>query len=75
MSQYTCLNCGYVFDEQKGSPAQRLAPNYNALLQGGCGWHHGEASEPIAVEPGTKWEDVPSEYTCPSCGADKNMFE
>lgn len=75
MSIYTCINCGYVFDEEKGSPAQRVAPNMNAMLQTGCGWHKGEAPTPVAVEPGTPWENVPQNYTCPSCGAAKNMFE
>jgi rubredoxin len=26
------------------------------------------------VEPGTKWEDVPDDWVCPICGADKDMF-
>lgn len=26
------------------------------------------------VAPGTKWEDVPEDWTCPDCGADKSYF-
>ena len=26
------------------------------------------------VAPGTAWEDVPEDYTCPLCGAVKKMF-
>ena len=26
------------------------------------------------IEPGTKWEDVPEDFTCPLCGVDKNQF-
>ena len=77
MDQYTCLNCGYVFDEEKGSPNQRMAPNLNTLKVTGCGWHKNQDKAPdvVGVEPGTKWEDVPPEYTCPSCGSSKDMFE
>ena len=27
------------------------------------------------VPPGTQWEDVPSTWTCPECGAVKDDFE
>jgi rubredoxin len=27
------------------------------------------------VEPGTPFEDVPDDWVCPDCGADKDMFE
>lgn len=27
------------------------------------------------IEPGTKWEDVPDDWTCPDCGASKADFE
>lgn len=27
------------------------------------------------VAPGTSWEDVPEDWTCPHCGVDKDMFE
>ena len=27
------------------------------------------------VAPGTKWEDVPSDWVCPLCGAAKEDFE
>jgi rubredoxin len=42
-----------------------------------CGWEYDEAAgypdENIAA--GTKWEDVPEDFVCPLCGADKDMFE
>lgn len=77
MSQYTCLNCGFVFDEEKGLSGKRMAPNWNALLKSGCGWHKGseQASEMTGIEAGTKWSDVPEEFTCPSCGKEKDWFE
>ena len=27
------------------------------------------------IEPGTKWEDVPDDFTCPDCGASKFDFD
>lgn len=27
------------------------------------------------VPAGTAWENVPEDYVCPMCGADKSMFE
>lgn len=42
-----------------------------------CGFEYDEAAgmpdEDIA--PGTKWEDVPEDWTCPDCGAPKDDFE
>ena len=27
------------------------------------------------VNPGTAWEDVPADWVCPKCGAEKEFFE
>ncbi len=27
------------------------------------------------IEPGTAFEDLPDDWTCPDCGAEKEMFE
>lgn len=27
------------------------------------------------VEPGTPFEDLPDDWVCPECGAEKDMFE
>jgi rubredoxin len=27
------------------------------------------------IAPGTKWEDVPENWTCPDCGAGKSDFQ
>jgi rubredoxin-NAD+ reductase len=27
------------------------------------------------IAPGTRWEDVPSDWACPECGASKDDFE
>jgi len=42
-----------------------------------CGYIYdeekGEPDEGIA--PGTRWADIPDTFTCPDCGASKDMFE
>lgn len=42
-----------------------------------CGWEYDEAkgAPEIGIEPGTKWEDVPSDFRCPVCKAQKVKFE
>jgi rubredoxin len=76
MAAYTCLGCGYVFNEEKGVHAGGVAPNYNAMLKTGCSWHKNpESRKNVPVLPSTKWEDVPAEFICPSCGAPKELFE
>ena len=27
------------------------------------------------IAPGTAWEQVPEDFTCPICGVDKSLFE
>ena len=42
-----------------------------------CGWIYSEeAGVPEeGIAPGTRWEDVPINWTCPECGARKEDFE
>ena len=42
-----------------------------------CGYIYDEAegAPQEGIPPGTKWEDVPSNWTCPECGARKEDFE
>ena len=42
-----------------------------------CGWiYDEEAGWPEDnIKPGTKWDDVPMNWTCPECGARKDDFE
>jgi len=42
-----------------------------------CGFEYDE-EEGLPEEdipPGTKWEDLPDDWTCPDCGAPKEDFE
>ena len=42
-----------------------------------CGYVYYEATgDPDnGIAPGTKWEDVPDDFTCPLCGVGKEDFE
>jgi rubredoxin len=42
-----------------------------------CGWIYDEATgdSEHGLLPGTRWEDVPMNWTCPECGARKEDFE
>jgi rubredoxin len=42
-----------------------------------CGFIYDEAAglPEEGIAPGTRWEDVPLNWTCPECGARKDDFE
>ena len=42
-----------------------------------CGYVYDEdlGDELLDIAPGTKFEDLPTDFTCPLCGADKDQFE
>lgn len=42
-----------------------------------CGFVYDEAiGDPDnGIAPGTKWEDLPEDYTCPLCGVGKEDFQ
>jgi len=42
-----------------------------------CGYvYDPEEGDPgSGVAPGTAWEDVPDDWTCPECGVGKDQFE
>ncbi len=42
-----------------------------------CGWVYDEAdgAPDYGVAPGTTWDEVPEDFVCPLCGADKSMFD
>lgn len=41
-----------------------------------CGYIYdpAEGDYENGVEPGTAWEDVPADWVCPTCGAEKEDF-
>jgi rubredoxin len=42
-----------------------------------CGWVYDPQSglRDQGIEPGTAWEDVPDDFTCPLCGVGKDQFQ
>ena len=42
-----------------------------------CGWvYDEEKGDPDSgVAAGTKWDDLPDDWVCPMCGAEKSEFE
>ena len=42
-----------------------------------CGWIYDEAAgvPEHGIVAGTRWEDIPPNWTCPECGARKEDFE
>lgn len=42
-----------------------------------CGWVYDEAAgmPDEGIAPGTRWADLPMNWTCPDCGARKDDFE
>jgi rubredoxin len=42
-----------------------------------CGYEYDEAAGDPAngIAPGTKFDDLPADFTCPLCGVGKDMFE
>lgn len=42
-----------------------------------CGWVYEEANgaPDDGIAPGTRWVDVPMNWTCPECGARKDDFD
>ena len=39
-----------------------------------CGYEYDEAAGDNGIAPGTKWEDIPEDFTCPLCGVGKDQF-
>lgn len=42
-----------------------------------CGYIYDEKSGDLehGIAPGTRWEDVPADWSCPDCGVTKVDFE
>ena len=42
-----------------------------------CGWIYDESKELLmkGLSPGTRWEDIPSDWVCPLCGSGKEDFD
>lgn len=52
-------------------------PAYKSWMCVVCGFiYHEEDGMPgEGIPAGTRWEDIPEDWTCPDCGAVKSDFE
>jgi len=52
----------------------KVYKSYMCLI---CGFVYSEAAglPDEGIAPGTRWEDIPMNWTCPECGARKEDFE
>ncbi len=75
------------YQEVKRGKAPKTAPTYQEVPKKAekidkytcsvCGYTYDpEKGDPESgIKPGTKFEDLPADWTCPVCGADKSKFE
>ena len=52
-------------------------PTKRAWMCANCGYiYEQEKGDPQGgIAPGTAWEDIPDDWKCPDCGAEKADFE
>jgi rubredoxin len=69
-----CYRIGKTFSPMNESNPSAEMRNWMCLI---CGWIYDEAAglPDEGIAPGTRWEDVPPNWTCPECGARKEDFE
>lgn len=62
--------------KMKRAVPKKVKPNWKYHVCNGCGYeyHPGEGDPEGEVRPGTRFEDIPEDWTCPACGEDKDMF-
>ncbi len=78
MKGFSPKNAPTYIDESKLKEEVKNTGKVNELWQ--CQLCHytyeSEKGDPISgIEPGTKFEDLPDDWCCPICGADKSMFD
>ncbi|MGH4137838.1 acyl-CoA dehydrogenase family protein [Clostridium sp.] len=62
--------------KMKMATAKKFVPTWKHYVCNGCGYEYdpGIGDDEGEVAPGTLFEKIPEEWTCPSCGEEKNMF-
>ena len=68
------LNFSSIQVPRMTAAAAQVHKTYMCLI---CGYIYDEAAgiPEEGIAPGTRWEDVPPNWTCPECGARKEDFE
>jgi rubredoxin len=69
-----CYRIGKLFSPMNASNPMPEMRTWMCLI---CGWIYDEGAglPDEGIAPGTRWEDVPPNWTCPECGARKEDFE
>ncbi|GAA4293638.1 MULTISPECIES: rubredoxin [Mycobacterium] len=51
--------------------------DYKLFICVQCGFEYDEAKgwPEDGIAPGTRWDDIPEDWSCPDCGAAKSDFE
>ncbi len=62
--------------KMKRAIPKKVAPTWKYHVCGGCGYEYdpGVGDPEGEISPGTLFENLPEEWTCPSCGEEKDMF-
>ncbi|MBU3179760.1 acyl-CoA dehydrogenase family protein [Clostridium psychrophilum] len=62
--------------KMKSKAPSKIVPTWKHYVCNGCGYEYdpgmGDAEGEVA--PGTLFENIPQEWTCPDCGEEKDMF-
>jgi electron transfer flavoprotein alpha subunit/rubredoxin len=55
---------------------KKVVPSWKHYVCNGCGYEYdpGVGDSEGEVTPGTLFENIPEEWTCPACGEEKDMF-
>ncbi|AAO35946.1 acyl-CoA dehydrogenase [Clostridium tetani] len=62
--------------KMKRAVPKKIVPNWKHYVCNGCGYEYdpGEGDSEGEILPGTLFEDLPNEWTCPACGEEKDEF-
>jgi alkylation response protein AidB-like acyl-CoA dehydrogenase/rubredoxin len=62
--------------KMKRAAQKKVTPTWKHYVCNGCGYEYdpGIGDPEGEVLPGTLFENIPEEWTCPSCGEEKDMF-
>jgi len=62
--------------KMKRAVPKKVVPVWKHYVCNGCGYEYdpGVGDPEGEVTPGTLFENIPEEWTCPSCGEEKDMF-
>ncbi|MDO5301738.1 MAG: acyl-CoA dehydrogenase family protein [Tissierellia bacterium] len=62
--------------KMKRQKPRKTAPSYGLFVCKGCGYEYDAevGDEEGGIEPGTRFDQLPEEWICPSCGEAKDMF-